>query len=374
MQKRRDFLKKLSITGGTMLLGSNLVYSKSSMVFSTNIEPEYTEAQLAFKKLEFGMFIHFGINTFNDKEWSYGDLPLTSFTATTIDTDQWCRAATKAGMKYLIFVTKHVDGFCNWPSSYTQYHIGNTVFKKDLLKQLIESAKKYQLKVGLYYCLWDENHASFKAEEQVFNAYVRNQVTELLTQYGEICCIWFDGFWKKQSSGWKRSDEKIEGEKIEKHASNQHDLDFIHAWRSEGAYRLAYDQLYLMIKRLQPQCIVFNNPTTAFKAVPLFPVDARCAEKGTDLIADQKKWFWLGKEVKLPLQIETTLSQKGDPLFPSGNWFWHSWDTSVVNLEQVNQWKIEAKRLDANLVLNVGPMSNGKLRNEDLELLMKLKE
>jgi hypothetical protein len=127
-----------------------------------------------------------------------------------------------------------------------------------------------------------------------------------------------------------------------------------------------------MIKSIQPDCMVFNNPTTAYRGVPLLPVDARPAEKGHKMDADQKYWQWLGDSTYLPLEIETTLSRKGDELFPSGNWFWHEWDHSVATREEVMEWVQAAQRLDANLVLNVGPMSDGKLRPEDIALLSSI--
>ena len=225
-----------------------------------------TPAQEAFMNLKYGMFIHFGINTFNDKEWSYGDLPLSSFMPDSVDTDQWCRIAGKAGINYVIFTTKHVDGFCNWKTRFTEYCVSNTPYGKDIVAQLSESCRKYGLKLGLYYCLLDENNPVFKSNEHAYNEYVRNQITELLTNYGDIACLWFDGFWKRQQSGWKRTEAK-EGEDISKIRFSDEE-NFINAWRKEGAYRLEWDRLYLLIKSLQPDCMVFNNTTTVYKRSP----------------------------------------------------------------------------------------------------------
>ncbi len=326
--------------------------------------------QSAFMELGYGMFIHFGINTFNDKEWSYGDLPLESFNTDSIDTDQWCRLAKSAGINYIIFTTKHVDGFCNWDTEYTNYKVTNTPYGKDLLSELATSCEKYGLKLGLYYCLWDENQPLYKKNEHVYNRYVRSQVNELLTEYGNIACFWFDGFWKRQQSGWSKKKDISGADKAER--LNARDKQFVNAWRLEGAFRWEWDQLYLMIKEIHPGCIIFNNPTSAYKGIPLFPVDARPAEKGQNLQNDKKIWNWLGDDIYLPLQIETTLSQKGDELFLSGNWFWHEWDTSVATLEMLEQWADNAKKLDANLVINVGPMANGNLRPVDINLLKQI--
>jgi len=331
-----------------------------------------TENQYNFNQLKYGMFIHFGINTYNDMEWSYGDLPLSSFKLDSVYCDQWVQTAKKAGMKYIIFTTKHVDGFCNWHTRFTEYSIVNTPYKKDLLKQLAEACRRHGMKLGLYYCLWDTNNKDHVKNEARYNEFVRNQVTELLTNYGDVVCLWFDGFWKNQKSGWKSQNTTIDGEVIEKNNLEKRNEIFMNAWRNEGAYRLEWDQLYLLIKKLQPNCLVMNNPTTAFLGLPLMPVDVRAAEKGYKLEKNDSIWNWLGDSTYIPLEIEMTLSQKGTKLFPSGNWFWHEWDNSVASIELVNEWVEKAKKLRSNLVLNVGPKSNGKLRDEDIQLLEKL--
>jgi len=115
-----------------------------------------------------------------------------------------------------------------------------------------------------------------------------------------------------------------------------------------------------------------NNSTTAYPGVPLHPVDIRSGEKYTQPAPDQKVWKWLCKDRYLPMQIETTMSTKGNKQFPSGNWFWHEWDHSVASKEQILQWRQTARSMEANLLLNVGPMATGKLRPEDEAVLTTL--
>lgn len=311
--------------------------------------------------LKFGMFIHFGINTFYNQEISQGDLPLHNFEADSIDTNQWCMTAWNSGMKYIVITAKSIDGFCNWPTRYSYYSIKNTRYKKDILAQLVDSAGKYGLKIGFSFSLWDNHVFNTQLAEETYNDFILNQVHELLTGYGPLVELWFDGFWLRQDHGWK--------------AENGFAVpaqQFIRNWRMEGAYRWKWDYLYRYCKSLQPDCLIFNNPTRLFRGVPLLPVDGRAAERGEDLEEDKAVWNWLGKQIYLPLQIETTLSQKGEGNFADGNWFWHRSDNSIAKKWKVRSWKRNAEKIGANLLLNVGPMSNGKLRPEDEKVLLKL--
>jgi len=115
-----------------------------------------------------------------------------------------------------------------------------------------------------------------------------------------------------------------------------------------------------------------NISTASYPGVPLHPVDIRSGEKYTRPKPDHKVWPWLGQNIYLPLQIEATMSVKGDPQFPSGNWFWHESDHSAATREQVLQWRQAAAQMQANLLPNVGPMNTGRLRPEDEAVLLSL--
>lgn len=363
-KNRRQFIKTTAL--GTILssrfVQGNQRFNPISTFTRKEVLPEPTEAQKAWMDLKFGMFIHFGINTYYDREWSDGDLDISIFNPTELDTDQWCEVAKKAGMNYLVLNCKHHDGFCLWNTRYTDYSVMHTPYKKDILEEVAKSAQKYGLKLGIYYSLWDSREKSHDEDEYAYVEWMKNQLHELLTQYGPIIELWLDGFWKKQQSGWKNPDGGFVTPE-----------NFIHSWRNEGAYRWQIDHVYQYIKKLQPNCIIMNNPTSKFKTTPLHPVDAVCAERGQDLTEYQKYWEWLGKKQFFPLQIETTMSTKGNEKFPKGNWFWHEWDHSVASKEDILRWLKNAENLNANLLLNCGPMSNGRLRPEDVETLSNLK-
>lgn len=376
MMRRRDFLQTLGAGAGLGLTGAPALGHSRPSASSLNhpLEaPEPTAAQQAWMDLGFGMFVHFGINTYYDTEWSDGTLDPVKFNPAKLDTDQWCATAKAAGMKYIVLITKHHDGFCLWPTKYTDYSVAATPWKGDLVAEVVNSAHKHGLKVGFYYSLWDRREKSHDEDDWAYVDFMKKQLEELLTGYGEIVELWFDGFWKKQKTGWSKRNKELEGEAYREENQLRNDK-FIEAWRMEGAYRWQMDHLYQYIKSLQPDCLVMNNSTTAYPGVPLHPVDIRSGEKYTSVAEDQKVWNWLGEDIYLPLQIETTMSVKGDKRFPSGNWFWHEWDKSVLEKEKILNYLSVAEAMKANLLLNVGPSDQGLLREVDERTLKALRQ
>ena len=150
--------------------------------------------QIAWQELQFYGFVHFNMNTFSDREWGFGDEKPEQFNPTALDARQWARIAKEAGMKGLIITAKHHDGFVLWPSKYTEHSVKNSPWrdgKGDLIQEFVDACREYGLKVGIYYSPWDRNHPDYGKPEYI--TYMRNQLTELLTNYGEIYEVWFDG-------------------------------------------------------------------------------------------------------------------------------------------------------------------------------------
>lgn len=158
------------------------------------IEPIPTTRQLAWQELEFYGFVHFNMNTFSDMEWGMGDENPSQFNPTALDTRQWAKTVKDAGMKGIIITAKHHDGFCLWPSAYTEHSVKNSPWREgkgDLIQELADACAEYGLKMGIYYSPWDRNHPDYGKPEYI--AYMRNQLTELLTNYGDVFEVWFDG-------------------------------------------------------------------------------------------------------------------------------------------------------------------------------------
>lgn len=296
---------------------------------------------------------------------------MQKFNPTELDTDQWLSAAASAGMKYVVLVAKHHDGFCNWPTKETDYCVRSTPYRGDVVGEVAKSAEKHGLKLGLYYSLWDRHEKSHDEDAYAYTKFMKRQLKELLTGYGPVVELWFDGFWKKQQHGWRKKVPRARELTPEVRAR---DAAFVQAWRNEGAYRWQMDHVYQYVKQLQSDCLVMNNATTAYPGVPLHPVDIRSGEKATAPREYQSVWNWLGNDIYLPMQVETTLSQQGKTQFKSGSWFWHEWDHSVATLAQIFDWLEVAGEMDANLLLNAGPMASGKLRPEDYGALKKLRD
>lgn len=317
------------------------------LIFSFNAKSQrldkvVTKSQLDQIERGYGMFIHFGVNTFNEIEWSKGDLPASSYNPTELDCDQWVRIAKEAGFRYLILVTKHHDGFCLWDSKYTDYDVASSPVKIDVVREVAKACKKYGLKLGLYYSLWDRHEPSYK-DTKKYNKYMKNQLTELMTNYGDIYELWFDGGWDKKDDDWN------------------------------------LPEIYEYVKEMQANCLLTVNhsigqpenhsairqPKNYVQGDPIryFPIDFRIKDPNLARWDDPKYYEYEGEMHYLSFEHTICLSDRG-------NWFQKKKVMAarpVDELEELFYWGTANNNI---MIINIPPDQKGLIRkNEEIRIL-----
>lgn len=161
--------------------------------------------QLAWQEIEFYAFIHFGINTFTDKEWGLGDEDPALFNPTEFNAKQWVEICKSAGMNGLVLTCKHHEGFCLWPSAYTEHSVKNSPWRGgngDLVKEVSDACRESGIRFGVYLSPWDRHDQRYGSSQ--YNDFFKAQMRELLTHYGDIFCVWFDGACGEGPNGLKQ--------------------------------------------------------------------------------------------------------------------------------------------------------------------------
>ena len=310
-------------------------------------------ARSAFQDRKFGMFIHWGASSvLGDGEWVMENKGIRRddykklqklFNPIHFDAAKWVATAKGAGMKYIVFITRHHDGFSNWDTKYSDWKVTNTPYKKDPLKMLAAECKKQGIALGLYYSTLDWSRDDYpyetgrtgqkagrtqKSNYASYLQFMKNQLTELLTNYGDISCIWLDGHWDQTNP---------EGSADRSSRIN---------WK--------YDELYGLVHKLQPNCMIGNN----HHLDPINGEDFQMFEQ--DLPGQNTAGLNFQTASALPLESCITMNDA---------WGFRITDHHYKTYHEVIKTLVNAAGRNTNLLLNVGPMPNGEIGQEFTDTL-----
>ena len=312
---------------------------------AANVRP--SARQLAWQQLEFIAFIHFTINTFTDKEWGDGTEEPSIFNPTQLDTRQWAKVCKDAGMEMIILTAKHHDGFCLWPSKYTEYSVKNSPWrngKGDVVRELADACRQAGLKLGLYLSPWDRHEPTYGNTVR-YNKFYKNQLRELLTNYGDVAEVWFDGA--------KGKDAK----------------DMVYDWNG----------YYAIVRELQPDAVIFNGLDIRWvgnesgyaresewsvmnrNAAPFGFINPRQKDLGSlKALGDGQNLIWYPAETDVSIRP---------------GWFYHaSQDDKVKSLEKLLGIYYISVGRNTVLLLNLPPDRRGLIHENDVQRLRELRK
>ena len=324
-----------------------------------------SKRQLEWHKLEFYSFIHFGMNTFYNTEWGTGKEDPKKFNPTKLDTDQWVESLKNANIKAVILTCKHHDGFCLWPSKYTEHSIKNSPYKNgngDIVKELSNSCKKFGLKFGVYLSPWDMNNKYYGYSEE-YNTFFKNQLTELLTQYGEIFSVWFDGACgegengKKQVYDWEGYYNLIR--ELQPNACIAICGPDVR-WCGNEAGDCREEEWNVVPARLSKSEIIQENSQKSdneeFRERKISSTDKVLGTR--ELLKNEENLIWY------PCEVDTSI-RKG--------WFYHK-DESPKELDKLLDIYYNSVGNNATLLLNVPPNKDGLIDEQDVIRLKEIGE
>ena len=305
--------------------------------------PLPSENQLRWQEMEMYAFIHYSLNTYTDQEWGFGNEDLSLFNPTDLDCRQWVRVCKQAGMKGIIFTAKHHCGFCMWPSKFTEYSVKNTPWKNgkgDVVRELADACKEEGLKFAVYLSPWDRNHPEYGRPAYV--TYFRNQLRELMTEYGDIFEVWFDG--ANGGDGWYGGANE----------RRQITKDY-YGW----------PETFRMIRELQPQCVIWSDAGGDRG-------DLRWVgtEKG---FIGETNWSLVPREGRLTYQMLHYGTEDGE-LWVAGEtntsirpgWFYHETENEQVkSLSKLMDIYYKSVGRNSCLLLNFPIAPNGRIHPTD---------
>lgn len=329
--------------------------------YAASIVP--SERQIKWQETEFYSFMHFGMNTFTDREWGDGTEDPNLFNPEELDCRQWAKLCKLSGMKGLILTAKHHDGFCLWQTAYTKHSVVSSKWREgsgDVVLECSKACKEFGIKFGIYLSPWDRHEETYGSGE-AYNTFFKNQLRELLTSYGELFCVWFDGACGEGKNG-----------KVQEYD-----------W--EGYYEL--------VRELQPNATInicgpdvrwIGNEAgvcrkSEWSVVPYYysqhEVIAAASQKDvskppkkvnyTQLdIGSRKQIKNCNKLIWYPAEVDVSLRD---------GWFYHYSDEYTVKpLNKLMEIYFKSVGANATFLLNIPPMPNGKINEHDVETMLSM--
>ncbi len=338
-----DYVRVYDIVDGSKPAPSD---SKKDLIQrAANVRPSLR--QLVWQDLEFIGFIHYTVNAFTDKEWGEGTESPSIFNPTELDTRQWAEVCKDAGMKMIILTAKHHDGFCLWPSKYTEHSVKNSPYKDgqgDIVGELAKACRAAGLKLGLYLSPWDRHEPTY-GDTEAYNRYYKNQLRELLTNYGEITEVWFDG------------------------AKGPNAKNMEYEWNG----------YYALVHELQPKAVIFNGPDIRWVG----------NERG---YARESEWSVMNRNEKPFDFIKATAKDlgslealgAGDHLvwYPAETdvsirpgWFYHAKENDKVKpVKHLLDIYFSSVGYNSVLLLNLPPDRRGLIHENDVQRLREFRQ
>lgn len=313
------------------------------------IQPLPTANQLKWQEMEYYAFVHLSVNTYTDMAWGYGNEDPQTFNPTELNCRQWARISKEAGMKGIILTAKHHSGFCLWPSKYTEYSVKNSPWKNgkgDIVREMADACKEYGLKFGVYLSPWDRNHPDYGKPEYI--TYFRNQLRELLTNYGEVFEIWFDG--ANGGSGYYGGANE----------TRNIDRNTYYDWQNT----------YQLVRSLQPNIVIWNDGGDR--------ADMRWV--GTEAgYVGETNWSLLHPTGDVPEEMLRFGIENGEVWVPGEvntsirpEWFYHpKEDEKVKTLPQLMDIYYHSIGRNATLLLNFPIMPNGLIHPKDEQAVLE---
>ena len=305
--------------------------------------PLPSENQLAWQDMDMYAFIHYSMNTYTDQEWGFGNEDLALFNPSDLDCRQWARVCKQAGMKGIIFTAKHHCGFCMWPSAYTEYSVKNAPWKDgkgDVVRELADACREEGLKFAVYLSPWDRNYPEYGRPEYI--TYFRNQLTELLTNYGDIFEVWFDG--ANGGDGWYGG------------ANETRRIDD----------RTYYDwpETYRLVRELQPNCLIWGDNANR--------ADLRWVGTEAGYIGETN-WSLMPSGGKAGYELLHFGDENGDIWCPGETntsirpgWFYHEVENAhVKSLSKLMDTYYKSVGRGSTLLLNFPVAPNGRIHPTD---------